>query len=64
MDFVSLEKMLVIELDGGHHKKQKQQDSERDAWLRKSGYEVMRIWNSEVMKNTESVLKKIQSKIR
>jgi very-short-patch-repair endonuclease len=60
VDFVSLEDMLVIELDGGQHKKTKERDRERDTWLEESGYKVKRFWNSDVFKNTEGVLKEIK----
>jgi len=52
--------MLVIELDGGQHKKTKERDRERDTWLKEAGYKVKRFWNSDVFKNTEGVLKDIR----
>ena len=33
VDFISLEKKLVIELDGGQHAEDKNRDQERDEWL-------------------------------
>lgn len=58
VDFVCLEKMLVIELDGGQHADpgEKEYDSERDNWLKKEGYFVLRFWDNEVLMNTEDVL--------
>ena len=35
VDFVCLEKKLIVELDGGHHLEQVSYDQERDAWLEK-----------------------------
>ena len=55
MDFVCLEKKVVIELDGGQHNEAESRDKERDAWLRKQGYIVLRFWNHEVFKQTHSV---------
>jgi very-short-patch-repair endonuclease len=34
VDFVCLQKRLVIELDGGQHADETDYDAERDAWLR------------------------------
>jgi very-short-patch-repair endonuclease len=59
VDFVCLEKKLVIEVDGAHHLNNPY-DKKRDAWLSEQGYRVLRFWNSEVLKNTEGVLEKIR----
>ena len=58
VDFVCYEKMLIIEADGAHHLNNKY-DQERDAWLKAHGYLVLRFWNSDLLKNTEGVLEKI-----
>jgi very-short-patch-repair endonuclease len=63
-DFICLEEMVIIELDGASHKTKRQQDIERDAWLNKSGYRVLRFWNSNVLKNTEGVLNEIKKALR
>jgi very-short-patch-repair endonuclease len=62
VDFVCLEKMLVIELDGGQHADPeiKEYDRERDNWLRKEGYSVLRFWDNEVLVNTGAVLTAIR----
>ncbi len=49
VDFIRLEKRLVIEVDGGQHNTQVPQDTEREAWLRQEGYTVLRFWNHEVL---------------
>ncbi|OQX17606.1 MAG: DNA (cytosine-5-)-methyltransferase [Desulfobulbaceae bacterium A2] len=56
VDFVCLDKKLVIEVDGGQHQEQAAYDQERDAWLRREGFEVLRFWNTDVLKNMEGVL--------
>ncbi len=33
VDFVCLEKRLIVEVDGGHHSEQLKYDSERKTWL-------------------------------
>lgn len=60
-DFVSLEKKIVIELDGGQHNTLDIQckDKERDEYLKNCGYSVIRFWNDEIINNLEMVLNKI-----
>ena len=55
VDFVCLEKKLIIELDGGQHNENQASDVKRDAWLRFQGYEVLRFWNDEVLKEVDGV---------
>ena len=61
VDFVSFERRLVIELDGGHHADDtaRARDSERASWLERNGYELIRFWNNEVRGNLEGVLHRI-----
>ena len=59
VDFVCLEKRVVIELDGGQHAEQKEYDAERDAWLRAEGFRVLRFWNNEVLKSIEVIKEEI-----
>jgi very-short-patch-repair endonuclease len=58
VDFVSFEKKLVIEVDGGQHL-ESESDKRRDAWLEGQGFTILRFWNNEVLGETESVLEKI-----
>jgi len=60
VDFVCLEKFLVIEVDGGQHDGENFYDTERDSWLRSQGFTVLRFWNHEVLSGTEEVLAVIQ----
>lgn len=60
VDFVCLERRLIIELDGGQHAEQAAYDQHRDAWLRSQGYTVLRFWNNEVMQQLEGVLEQIR----
>jgi very-short-patch-repair endonuclease len=61
VDFACLEAGIVIELDGSQHGEDEAilKDQERDLMLNKEGYEVIRIWNYEVMENIEGVLEGI-----
>jgi very-short-patch-repair endonuclease len=58
VDFVCLEKKLIIELDGGQHA-ESICDQDRDQWLRERGYNVKRFWNNEIFENIEGVKEKI-----
>jgi len=60
VDFVCVERRLIIELDGGQHAEQVVYDQHRDAWLRSQGYTVLRFWNNEVMQQFEGVLEQIR----
>ena len=59
VDFVCLEKRLIIEVDGGQHAEQSDYDAERDDWLREQGFIVLRFWNNDVLKNFEGVTERI-----
>ncbi|MBR0825498.1 endonuclease domain-containing protein [Bradyrhizobium manausense] len=61
VDFFCPAKRLIIELDGGHHNDDETaaRDHERQRWLEKEGYRVLRFWNSDVMENMTSVLERI-----
>ena len=65
VDFVTFERKVVVELDGGHHKAQgqKEKDEARNLWLRRQGYEVIRFWDNEVFENLEGVLETIREKL-
>lgn len=60
VDFVCLERMLVIELDGGFHRSMKDYDCERTLRLKEMGYQTLRFWNREVLMNLEVVLEQIE----
>ena len=59
VDFCSLKKKLVIELDGSQHLEQEEYDQERTLYLKSEGYRVIRFWNNQVMNDIEGVIKTI-----
>jgi leucyl-tRNA synthetase len=61
VDFVSLPKQLVIEVDGDIHLSQKAEDEARTERLRELGYEVMRFTNEEVVGNLPKVVARIKA---
>lgn len=59
VDFVCLEKRLIIELDGGQHLDNQFYDTSRSEWLNAKGFKVLRFWNHDVLQQTASVLESI-----
>ena len=59
VDFVCLERKLVIEVDGGQHADQQQDDARRTGWLEDQGFVVLRFWNHEVLAEPEAVIQAI-----
>jgi very-short-patch-repair endonuclease len=59
VDFVCLDKRLIVELDGGQHAERSDDDANRDAWLSKQGFTVLRFWNNDVLKNVTTVTERI-----
>jgi very-short-patch-repair endonuclease len=64
VDFVCLEQRLVIEVDGGQHAWRREADDEREAWLARQGYRVLRFWNNEVLRQPDAVLRSIDRAVR
>jgi very-short-patch-repair endonuclease len=56
VDFICVEKNVVIEVDGGQHAENEALDRQRSAYLNKMGYRVLRFWNNQVLQETEAVL--------
>jgi len=59
VDFVSLPKQLVIEVDGDIHDLQQEQDALRTLHLEQKGFKVIRFRNEEVLRDAEGVRHKI-----
>ena len=55
VDFICLDRKLIVEVDGGQHDQQVVYDSKRDKWLEEQGYCVLRFWNNEVLSDIEVV---------
>ena len=64
IDFACLAERLLIEVDGGQHAAQAEQDAQRTAWLEQRGFRVMRFWNNDVLGNTEGVLEMIVAALK
>ncbi|MBI4287358.1 MAG: endonuclease domain-containing protein [Chloroflexi bacterium] len=61
VDFVSFEKGLVVEVDGGQHAEGEmlERDAERTRQLEAKGYRVLRFWDNEVLSNLDGVLETV-----
>ena len=54
VDFVNFERRLIVEADGSQHADNRY-DERRDAYLRGQGFEVIRFWNSEALRDSVAV---------
>jgi len=55
VDFVCLQRRLIVELDGGQHVEQAEYDAERTSWLESQGFVVLRFWNHEALEEWETI---------
>jgi len=55
VDFICLEKRLIVEVDGGQHAEEAESDAQRTGWLEAQGFRVLRFWNTEVLQQIETV---------
>src|SRR5580692_8012921 len=58
-DFCSIERRVVIELDGSQHAELSQEDEIRTSFLKSRDYRVLRFWNDQVLADVGEVLKAI-----
>ena len=59
VDFVCLEKKLIVELDGSQHMDQVVYDEKRSTILQSKGFVLLRFWNCDVLQETNAVLSEI-----
>ena len=66
LDFVCLEKRLIIEVDGGQHNESVQAlyDSQRSEWLAQQGFRIVRFWDHEVLNQLDEVKAAIDQALR
>ena len=65
VDFVCLEKKLILEIDGGYHSEyeQIQKDEHRTERLKAMGFNVIRYTNEDLFADIESVLNGIRQQL-
>jgi very-short-patch-repair endonuclease len=64
VDFACFSRRLVVEVDGGQHALRMGQDAKRTAWLESQGFEVLRLWNNDVLANTDAVVGAVLDALR
>ena len=65
VDFFFRQSMLIVELDGGYHftEEQQQEDAIRQDWLEHMGYRIIRFTNEEVLFDTENVAMRVKENL-
>jgi very-short-patch-repair endonuclease len=61
VDFVCLNRRLIVEVDGVQHGHQgwEERDAARTRWLEERGYRVVRFWNADIRRQLDNVLETI-----
>jgi very-short-patch-repair endonuclease len=59
-DFACREEKLVVEVDGSQHADSKR-DQRRDNFMVSQGWSVLRLWNSDVLKEKDAVFETISA---
>jgi len=62
VDFVCLERRLIVEVDGSQHM-DNPNDEIRTRWLEREGYKVLRFWDNEVLMETDAVMEVIKEAV-
>jgi len=63
VDFACPGRKLAIELDGGQHAQQAEEDAARTPEIARRGYRVLCFWNNDVMHNLAGVLEIIRKEL-
>ena len=63
VDFVCLERRLIVEVDGGHHSEQNE-DANRADWLRSQNFRLVRFSDREVLTDGGGVVELIWAALK
>jgi very-short-patch-repair endonuclease len=63
LDFASIEAFIAIEVDGGQHS-ESLKDVRRTEWLVAQGWQVIRVWNNEIIQQPETVAEMLLQRFR
>ena len=63
VDFFFRRSQLIVEIDGGYHTTEEQQESDaiRSEWLESKGYTVIRFSNEQVLFDTDRMIKELKT---
>jgi len=64
VDFLCVERRLIVEVDGGQHDVRREADERRTTDLEVRGFRVIRVWNNEALQNTDGVVEFILQHLR
>ena len=66
VDFFFRKSMLIIEIDGGYHDTEEQQeiDAIRQEWLEQNGYTVLHFTNEQILFDTDNSISIIKTYIK
>jgi len=66
VDFFFRKSMLIIEIDGGYHDSEEQQEKDtiRQEWLEQNGYTVLRFTNDQILFDTENSINIIKQHLK
>ncbi len=56
VDFACMEQRPIIELDGRQHLEAEAQDRIRTLYLQRGGFNVLRFWNDQILRERDAVL--------
>lgn len=59
VDFACLKARVIVELDGSQH--DDEQDATRTRFLEAQGFKVVRFWDNDVLRDTDTILEAILS---
>jgi very-short-patch-repair endonuclease len=60
VDFLAPQARLVVEVDGGYHRRRQRADARRDQALRRAGYRVLRLDEQLVMQQLPVALERLR----
>ena len=66
VDFFFRKSMLIIEIDGGYHDTEEQQEKDaiRQEWLEENGYTVLRFTNDQIIFDTDNSINIIKQHLK
>ena len=60
VDFCSIQRKLIVEIDGSQYADRSAEDKVRSSFLESYGYCVLRFWNHQVLDSIDEVLAEIE----